>query len=67
VGEQPKGCECITARPKRTVAAARAAGMRVYAYTGLTLVTKLMAADPTGTIAALPELLGIIGSINAGA
>jgi HAD superfamily hydrolase (TIGR01509 family) len=44
------------------ISAALAAGMRVYAFAGLTPRSKLLAAGPTGMIDALPDLLDIVGA-----
>ncbi len=59
LGASPGMCVVVEDTPGG-VMAARAAGMRVYAYAGLTPRSKLLAAGPTGMIDALPELLPIL-------
>jgi HAD superfamily hydrolase (TIGR01509 family) len=58
-GVSPAHCIVVEDTPGG-VSAARAAGMRVYAFAGLTPRSRLLAARPTGMIHALPELLQIL-------
>lgn len=61
LGARPENCIVVEDTPGG-ISAARCAGMRVYAYAGLTPRSKLLSAGPTGVIRSLPELLPIVGA-----